>query len=117
MAVAAMGRNTAEAEEFQAEAVVNTCLAFVERASELWQKSPVELQNRLQVVVCPEGVGFEVLERQANPEVSLVHAVFTDATRMAAPAWRVANPVIGMMVESYRLLKELPPAGDPVVTP
>ena len=85
LALATMTRNTAEAEEYEAEAVVNECINFLERASELWQKWPVELQKRLQVMVFPQGIGFDVLEGQANPELSLVHAVFENFDKYGSP--------------------------------
>jgi len=107
LALATMTRNTAEAEEYEAEAVLNECVNFLERASELWLKWPVELQKRLQVMVFPQGIGFDVLEGQANPELSLVHAVFENSTRMAPPTCRVTNQVIGVMIEWYKVLKSL----------
>jgi len=107
LAIATIARNTAEADEYEAEAVVNECINFLKRASELWQKWPVELQKRLQVMVFPEGVGFDVLEGEANPQLSLVHAVFTDSASLAPPTCRVTNQVIGVMIEWYIILKPL----------
>lgn len=107
LALATIARNTAEVEEYEAEAVVNECITFLERASELWQKWPVEQQKRLQVMVFPQGIGFDVLERQANPQLSLVHAVFEKSSSMAPPAWRVTNQVIGVMIEWYKVLRAL----------
>ncbi len=107
LALATMERNSAEADEYEAEAVVNECVYFLEWASELWQKWPVELQNRLQVMVFPGGVGFEVLKGEANPQLSLTHAVFANQTNMAPPTWRVTNSVIRELVMWYRFLKPL----------
>src|SRR5207248_1255867 len=53
LTVATMARNSAEVEEYEAEAVVGACIAFIERVVELWQRWPVDLQNRLQVMVFP----------------------------------------------------------------
>jgi site-specific DNA recombinase len=108
LALSTMERNTAEAEEYEAEAVVNQCVAFMEHASELWQKWPVELQNRLQVMVFPEGIGFDVLEGLANPKLSLVYAAFANQTSMAPPTCRVTNQVIEAMIAWYKQLKGLP---------
>ncbi len=66
-------------------AVVGTCIAFLERVVELWQKWPVDLQNRLQAMVLPEGVGYDVLEGVSNPRLSLVYAAIADSATMAAP--------------------------------
>lgn len=107
LTLATMSRNTAEVEEYQAEAVVNACISFLEQASELWQKWPVELQNRLQVMVFPEGVGFEVLKGQANPQLSLVYAAFENSTTMAAPRCRVTNQVIREMINWFKQLQGL----------
>jgi site-specific DNA recombinase len=107
LALASMARNTAEAEEYEAEAVVNECINFLERAGELWQKWPVDMQKRLQVMIFPEGIGFEVLEGVSNPKLSLVHAVFENATSMAAPTWRVTNRVIATMIEWFDFLRPL----------
>jgi hypothetical protein len=108
LALVTMKRNTAEEDEFEAETVVNHCVYFLEHASELWQKGPVELQNRLQVMVFPRGVGFEVLRGEANPQLSLVHAVFTDFPRLAPPTCRVTNRVIEEMIDWYKWLRGLP---------
>ncbi|MCI0458577.1 MAG: recombinase family protein [Gemmataceae bacterium] len=101
-------RNTAELKEYEAEAVVNHCIWFMQNASELWQKWPVDLQNRLQVMVFPEGVGYEVLEGKANPKLSLVHAAIAKNDGMAAPVCRTANPGIQALIDWYNLLRPLP---------
>lgn len=108
LALATMARDTAEADEYEAEAVVNLCVHFLERASELWLKWPVELQNRLQVMVFPRGVGYQVLKGEANPELSLVHANFVDSASMAPPTCRATNLVIAEMIQWYLALKALP---------
>lgn len=105
LTMATMARNTAEVEEYEAEAVVGTCIAFIENIVELWQKWPVDLQNRLQVMVLPGGVGYDVLEGLSNPKLSLVYAAIAESTTMAAPRCRVTNSVIGTMIEWYEILR------------
>ncbi|HYH66854.1 MAG TPA: recombinase family protein [Urbifossiella sp.] len=109
LALATLARDTAEMEEYEAEAVVNHCVYFLERAGELWQEWPVDLQNRLQLMVFPRGVGFDVLEGLSNPDLSLVHAVFADSARMAAPSCRVTNRVIAELIGWYKILASIMP--------
>lgn len=108
LALATMSRDTAEADEYEAEAVVNHCVWFLERAGELWQKWPVELQNRLQVMVFPRGVGYQVLEGVANPDLSLVHAILANPTTMAAPSCGVTNQLLTELIGWYKVLRSTP---------
>ncbi len=108
LTVATMARNETELQEYEAEAVVGTCLAFIERVVELWQKWPVDLQNRLQLMVLPEGVSYDVLEGRSNPKLSLVYAAIEKAGTMAAPCWRMSNSILRTLLEWYQELRGLP---------
>ncbi len=98
LTLATMARNTAEIEELEAEAVVGTCVTFIERAVELWQQWPVDLQNRLQTLILPEGVRYDVLEGLSNPSLSPVYAAFADPTTMAAPRCPMANRLTPLVI-------------------
>jgi hypothetical protein len=106
--LAVTARNLTEAGEYEAEAVIDTCVAFLKRVSELWEKWPVDLQNRVQVMVLPEGVGYEVLKREANPKLSLVYAVCANPTTLAAHNCRVANRFLKTILEWHKILQALP---------
>jgi DNA invertase Pin-like site-specific DNA recombinase len=110
LTVATVARNAAEVEEYEAEAVVGTCLYFIERLVELWQAWPVDLQNRLQVMVFPEGVSHAVLEGAVEPKLSLVYAAIEEPTTVAAPRCRVANSLLHALIEWYKILRALPDA-------
>ncbi len=106
--VTSMARNSSEAQEYEAEAVVNACLYCLEHASELWQKWPVDLQNKLQMLVLPGGVTYDVLKGQANPSFSLVYAAIANSAQMAPPTFRLTNELIQTMIEWYSFIKWLP---------
>jgi len=108
LTLATMARNTAEVEEYEAEAVVGACIAFMERVVELWQEWPVDLQNRLQSMVLPEGIRYDVLEGLSNPKLSLVYAAIEEPTTMAAPCCRVTNSLLHALIEWYKTLQALP---------
>lgn len=103
-----------EVEKYDAEAVAGTCQTFLENVSELWQRWPVEAQSKIQRLVLPGGIPFDVLEGCRTPQLSLVYAAFPDPrapqSGMAPPVCRVTNQVIAEMIEWYRVLRALPEA-------
>lgn len=68
-------RNEKEIEEYEAEVVIAYCEHFIENTSELWDKADVEDQNRLQTLIFPHGIPYDVLENKRTPKTSLVYAV------------------------------------------
>jgi DNA invertase Pin-like site-specific DNA recombinase len=108
LTLATMARNTVEVEELDAEAVVGACVNFVEKAVELWQEWPVELQNRLQAMVLPQGVRYDVLEGLSNPQLSPVYAAIENSTTMAAPRCPNTNYLLTEMIGWYKFLRETP---------
>lgn len=66
-------RNEREIEEYDAEMVVNYCSYYMKHASELWLKSPVEDQDRLQTLIFPIGIHYDSLDNKRTPEISLVY--------------------------------------------
>src|SRR5437588_4889280 len=103
-----MARNSVEIDELEAEAVVGTCITFLEQAVELWQQWPVDVQNRLQSMVFPEGIRYDVLEGLSNPKLSPVYAAFEKTTTMAAPRWRMSNSILQELVRWYKMLRSFP---------
>ena len=105
-------RNEAELREYEAEAVVGHCLYFLEHASELWQKWPVEAKARLQAMVFPEGLSYAVLEGKRTGNLSIIHAALADldvSELLAAPRCRKSNSgLLDAVLEWYKILRTLP---------
>jgi site-specific DNA recombinase len=114
LTVATLARNATEVQEYEAEAVVGTCVAFIERVVELWQSWPVDLQSRLQVMVFPEGVSYAALEGLSNPKLSLVYAAVEGSATVAAPRCRVTNYPLNVLLDWYKVLREVPLLGNSV---
>jgi site-specific DNA recombinase len=68
----------AEFERYDKEEVVNACLSCLRRTGELWREWPVEGQSRLQRLVLPEGLPYDVLSGNRTPQLSLVYAAIPD---------------------------------------
>jgi hypothetical protein len=111
LTLATIGRNEAEVEEYDAEAVVTACARFLEKLSELWQKWPVEARSRMQALVFPEGVSYAALEGKQTAPRSVIHDVLGDlanASPMAAPRQRVTNSCLQALIAWYNALRALP---------
>lgn len=108
-------RNGAEIRQFEAEAVVGHCLYFLEHASELWEKWPVEAKTRLQAMVFPEGHPYAVLEGKRTAKLFIIHATLADldvSGTVAAPPRRISNPAfLDAVIECYKALHTLPEMG------
>jgi len=105
-------RNETELRQYEAEVVVGHCLYFLEHASELWQKWPVEAKNRLQAMVFPEGLSYAVLEGKRTGNLSIIHAALADldvSGTVAAPRCRKSNfALLDAILEWYTILRTLP---------
>lgn len=105
-------RNEAEIRTFEAEAVLGHCLYFVEHASELWQKWPVEARNRLQAMIFPDGLSYAVLEGKRTANLSIIHGALADlgvSESLAAPRCRMSNSEIrGELIRWYEILRLMP---------
>lgn len=113
LTLATMARSTTEIEEFEAEAVVTLCISFIQNVSELWQKWPVDLQNRLQALVFPEGVSYAALRGEANPKLADIYELLADSAKigpMAAPRCGVTNQTLSSLIDWYKQLRGLPEA-------
>lgn len=66
-------RNEKEIAEYDAETVIAYCNHFIENISELWDNAEVEDQNRLQSLIFPMGIPYDVLENKRTPKMSLVY--------------------------------------------
>ncbi len=90
LTLATMTRNSHEIEEYDAEAVVGSCTCLLEHVGELWKTWPVEAQSKVQRLILPDGVPFDVLCGNRTPQLSLVYAAFPHSqgaeTNMAPPA-------------------------------
>ncbi len=111
LTLATIARNQREIEEYDAEAVVNSCTYLLREASELWKRWPVEAQSKVQRLVFPEGVPFDALEGRRTPNLSLVYAAFPDVgpqeSSMVRPTWRMSNQVLDELIRWYKVLKAL----------
>lgn len=65
-------RNSKEGQEYDAATIVEACIAFLQNPSELWSKSLVQEQYRLQSLLFPDGLPFDVLEDKRTPKLSPV---------------------------------------------
>jgi hypothetical protein len=115
LTLATIERNDTEVEEYDAEAVVGACTYFLQNASELWEKWPVEARSRLQTMIFPEGISFAALEGKQTAKRSIIYDALADPANpatMAAPRCRMANSVIEAMVGWYHMLHSLPATGN-----
>jgi DNA invertase Pin-like site-specific DNA recombinase len=105
-------RNETELRQYEAEAVVGHCLYFLEHASELWEKWPVEAKSRLQAMVFPEGLSYAVFEGKRTAKLSIIHAALADlgvSESLAAPRCRKSNSgLLDAVLEWYKILRTLP---------
>lgn len=105
-------RNETELRQYEAEAVVGHCLYFLEHASELWEKWPVEAKSRLQAMVFPEGLSYAVLEGKRTAKLSIIHAALADldvSESLAAPRCRKSNSrLLDELIAWYEVLRTLP---------
>ncbi len=111
LTLATIDRNETEVEEYDAEAVVGACTYFLQHASELWEKWPVEAKSRLQAMVFPEGLSFAALEGKQTAKRSFIYDALADSTNsatMAAPRCRVTNSFIHALIDWYKILREFP---------
>jgi hypothetical protein len=115
LTLATLDRNEAEIREYEAEAVVGHCCYFLENASELWQKWPVDQQYRLQAMVFPEGLSYAVLERKQTARRSVIYDAIADlefSDDLAAPTLRVTNSCLQALIEWYKILRASPVGKD-----
>jgi hypothetical protein len=69
--------------------VLNYCSYYMKHASELWLKSPVEDQDRLQTLIFPVGIHYDSLENKRTPEISLVYKAMEE---VASAPNKLAGP-------------------------
>jgi site-specific DNA recombinase len=82
-------RGGKETLELDAGEVVDYCMHFLQHASKLWQKASVEQKFQLQLLIFPEGIGYDALTGKQTPQLSPVYQVIeglkTSDNTLAAP--------------------------------
>jgi|SRR5579884_1916734 len=96
-------------EKYNKEEVVKTCIDGVRRTGEHWKKSPPEAKSRIQRLVLPYGVPYDVLTGNRTPQLSLLYNVCSGSRgvnpKMAPPTFGVTNRVLEEMIEWFKVLK------------
>lgn len=78
MSLAKLNRGKKEIEEVQAEVIVDYCVHFLEHAHKLWKESLPEEQFRLQSLIFPEGISYDVLTGKQTPKISPVYEAISE---------------------------------------
>lgn len=98
-------------DRYDPDAVADACVRGLGRTSELWLEWPLEAKSRIQRLVFPNGVPYDVMSGNRNPELSLLYALIPASkgrnSNMAPPHDADYEPIIATMIAWYEVFKGL----------
>ena len=91
--------------------VTEVCVGAILHLYELWDRWPVEAQNRIQRLVFPDGLRHDELLGNRTPTLSLLYAIISGSenrqSKMAPPSGWLTNALIWTMIAWYEAFREL----------